>query len=272
MMRNRLISFLSAVLLFLFLFFAGCSTKSSMDYGVFLGINGDEIARLRGYKTVVIEPSEFQADQIQALHKAGTSVYGYINIGAIEEYGPYFDRFRALTLGVYENWEDERWVDVSSSLWQDFIVNNLGRQFADLGLDGFFLDNADVYYHYPTEEIYQGLIKILQGLKTYNIPLILNGGDTFVSRCLEEGIAMSLIDGINQETVFTSIDFDHGTYGKQSEEETAYFQDYLSKVRSAGLSVFLLEYRADKTLSKTIDAYCKENGFRWYNAPDLELR
>jgi len=270
MIRNRLISFLSAVLLFLF--FAACSEKSSLDYGVFLGINGDEIARLRGYKTVVIEPSEFQADQIRALQESGTSVYGYINIGAIEEYRPYFDRFRALTLGVYENWEDERWVDVSSSLWQDFIVNNLGRQFADLGMDGFFLDNADVYYHYPTEEIYQGLIKILQGLKTYNIPLILNGGDTFVSRCLEEGIAMSLIDGINQETVFTSIDFDHGAYGKQSEEETAYFQDYLSKVRSAGLSVFLLEYHADKSLYKTIDAYCKENGFRWYNAPDLELR
>ncbi len=243
-----------------------------MDYGVFLGINGDEIARLRGYKTVVIEPSEFQADQIQALHKAGTSVYGYLNIGAIEEYRPYFNQYREITLSVYENWEDEQWVDVSSLLWQDFIIKNLGKKYAELGLDGFFLDNVDVYYHYPTEEIYQGLINILQGLKTYNIPLILNRGDTFVLRCLDEGIAMSLFDGINQETVFTSIDFDHGRYGKHFEEETSYFQDYLSKVRSAGLSVFLLEYRADKTLSKTIDAYCKENGCRWYNAPDLELR
>ncbi|MGI6258949.1 MAG: endo alpha-1,4 polygalactosaminidase [Anaerolineaceae bacterium] len=271
-MRNRLNSFLSAVMLFLFLFFTGCSTKGSMDYGVFLGINGDEMDKLRGFKTVVIEPSEFQSDQIQALQEAGTSVYGYINIGAVEKYRPYFNQYREIMLSVYENWEDERWVDVSSPLWQDFIVNNLGRQYAKLGLDGFFLDNADVYYHYPNDEIYQGLIKILQGLKTYNIPLILNGGDIFVSRCLEEGIAMSLIDGINQETVFTSIDYDHGRYGKRSEEETAYFQDYLSKVRSAGLSVFLLEYRADKSIYKTIDAYCKENGFRWYNAPDLELR
>lgn len=39
-----------------------------------------------------------------------------------------------------------------------------------------------------------------------------------------------------------------------------------------GLSVYLLEYRADRALSKQIDAYCSENGFLWYNADGTELR
>ena len=83
---------------------------------------------------------------------------------------------------------------------------------------------------------------------------------------------MSLFDGTNQETVFTKIDFTNQTYGQQAEEETEYFQEYLSKAKEHGLSVYLLEYRADRTLSKRIDAYCSENGFLWYNADGIELR
>ena len=44
------------------------------------------------------------------------------------------------------------------------------------------------------------------------------------------------------------------------------------KAKEYGLSVYLLEYRADRTLSKRIDAYCSENGFLWYNADGIELR
>ena len=46
---------------------------------------------------------------------------------------------------------------------------------------------------------------------------------------------------------------------------------YLQTVKAAGLRVFLLEYGADKELARKIDAYCIENGFRWYNAQTLNL-
>lgn len=271
-MRHKVLRVLVLVLLLLSALLTGCAKHAPLDYGVFLGINGEEIDKLKGFSLVVIEPTEFQADQIETLHDAGTKVYGYLNIGAIEEYRPYFERFGNLTLDVYENWEDERWVDVSSPEWQDFIVNELGKQALELGLDGFFLDNADVYYHYQSEEVFQGLVAILKGLKTFRLPLILNGGDFFVSRCLEEGIAARLFDGVNQETVFTSIDFEHHTYGKQEPTETDYFKEYLAKVKAANLSVFLLEYAASPAVLKQIEAYCRQNGFLWYNAKGLELR
>jgi hypothetical protein len=250
----------------------GCAPKPLQDYGVFLGINADQANRLDDYRIVVIEPSEFTEEQIKQLQADGKTVYGYLNIGAIESYRPYYARFQDLALDVYENWPDENWIDVSSPGWQGFIIDELGKQAAEMGLDGFFLDNADVYYHYPSREVFEGLVAILKGLKTYDITLIINGGDTFVSECIDAGIALSLFDGINQETVFTSIDFENKTYGKQTEEEKAYFQAYLAKAKSSGLAVFLLEYRADRELAKEIDTYCKENGFFWYNAESIDLQ
>ena len=83
---------------------------------------------------------------------------------------------------------------------------------------------------------------------------------------------MVLIDGINQESVFTTINFENGTYGIQREIETAYFQKYLTDVKAYGLSVYLLEYHASEELSKKIDEYTNKNGFLWYNATGLELR
>lgn len=247
-------------------------TQPPREYGVFLGINEDGMKKLDPYKLVVIEPSEFSEAKIKALHAAGKTVFGYLNIGSVEEYRPYFHRFQEYTIGTYEDWPDERWVDVSASEWQSFIVDELGKQYAAMGFDGLFLDNTDVYYYRQSDDIFEGLCTMLRGLKQYGIKLIINGGDLFVSRCIEEETARSLFDGINQETVFTSIDFDNQSYGIQPEEETAYFKEYLSQIKDCGLSVYLLEYGASQELSKIIDGYCSENGFLWYNAEGLELR
>lgn len=241
------------------------------EYGVFLGINEDESGKLEQYKLVVIEPSEFSVQRIQQLQADGKKVYGYLNIGSLEEYRPYYDRFKHLSLGVYKDWPDERWIDVSASEWQSFLIDELSKQYADMGLDGFFLDNADIYYISETEDIYRGLCTILTGLKKYNIPLIINGGDAFVSKSIEEGTARTLFDGVNQETVFTKINFDNHTYGAQDEEETEYFKDYLAEVKDSGLTVYLLEYGASQALAQKIDDYCNVNGFIWYNAKSLEL-
>ena len=251
--------------------------QPSKQYGVFLGLNGDEADKMKDYTIVAIEPSEFSKEQITALHAAGKFVYGYINVGALETYRDYYDTYKHLSLGVYENWEDERWINVASPEWHTFI-DGLARDYVALGLDGFFVDNADVYYHYKTDDIFAGLctitqgLKILKSLKNEGVKVLINGGDDFVSRCIEESKALQCFDGVNQETVFTSIDFGNNTYGEQEPSETTYFQNYLATVKAAGLSVFLLEYAAKPTLAQKIESYCNQNGFLWYNARDKELR
>lgn len=91
-------------------------------------------------------------------------MYGYLNIGAVEEYRPCYDQSEDLFLGVCEDWPDERWIDAASPRWQRFVVDGLGRQYALMGLDGLSLDNADVYDCRPAEEVFRGLCAMLKGL------------------------------------------------------------------------------------------------------------
>lgn len=241
------------------------------SYGVFLGLDPEDMARLSGYGLVVIDAEYYTAEQIAQLHAAGQTVYTYLNIGSVENFRDYYEVYEPLTLGVYEDWPDERWVDVSQPEWQRFVVDTLAASLAEKGVDGFFIDNADVYYVYPREEIYAGLVETLSGLKAYGLPLVINGGDTFVSALMEDG-QIGLVDGVNQESVFTSIDFDQGTFGTQDAENHAYYLEYLSLCRDAGLNVYLLEYATDPAAVETqIAAYCGENGFLYYISDDLEL-
>ena len=231
----------------------------------------DQLLFLAKYKTVILSPGSFTKKDLQYLHRAGTKAYAYINVGALEEYDPEYLRFKKLTLAPYENWEDESWVDVSDKEWQNYITEKIAKEIAELGFDGFFLDNFDVYYLFPEEKIYRGLDAVLGGLQKYKIPIILNGGDSYVSRAIEENSTNLLFQGVNQEDVFTAYHFDTNTSSLQDSDTRRYYQDYLEKAKNAGLSVFILEYKADKELSKEVLSYCKEKHFQWYNAPDIFL-
>ena len=253
-------------------FFHPEPAANSKPYGVFIGLETADLKRLRPYRTVVIEPSTFSAEQIKALQAEGKSVYGYLNLGSLENYRPYYERFASLTLAPYENWPEERWVDVSSPVWQTFVVDELGTAYASLGLDGFFLDNCDVYALYPREDIFNGLTTMLRGLNRYQKPCIINGGDVFVSACIKNGTARTLFDGVNQESVFTKIDFAKNRYAAQDAETRAYYLDYLTRAKKAGLQVYLIEYRPTAKLAAEIQDYCEKNGFTAYNANGKELR
>ena len=274
------------LVLLLFLFFHAFPRKRE-DYGVFLGISmssdtgeegltsddkeTDQLLFLAKYKTVILSPGSFTKKDLQYLHRAGTKSYAYINVGALEEYDPEYLRFKKLALAPYENWEDESWVDVSDTDWQNYITEKIAKEITELGFDGFFLDNFDVYYLFPEEKIYRGLDAVLSGLQKYNMPIILNGGDSYVSRAIEENATNLLFQGVNQEDVFTAYHFDTNTSSLQDSDTRRYYQDYLEKAKDAGLSVYILEYMANKELSKEVSSYCKEKHFQWYNAPDIFL-
>ena len=279
-MKKIVINTVLISICFLSIFFLiyrfGKVKQMKKDYGVFIG--ADNINKIKGYNVVVVEPASIDIGGVESLHKTNEKIYAYLNIGSLENYRPYFNEFKEKTLGIYENWEDEYWMDVSDVAWQKLIVDKLGRDIVDKGFDGFFIDNCDVYYYYPNEEIFNGLSSILQGLrslnmtKKYKIDIIINGGDTFVSKCIENKTATELFDGVNQECVFTDIDFENKTYKEKDESDREYFKEYLSNVKKYIPEVYLIEYGANSNLIKEIENYCNENGFYWYNAKDLELK
>lgn len=252
--------------------FAKADSKSNKYYGVFIGMTREAGIKLSNYKVLVLEPTEFNKDDVKKLHEKNKKIYAYLNIGSLENYRPYYDKFKDKVLGNYENWEDEYWMDVSDNEWQNLIVDELGENIANKGFDGFFIDNCDVYYQFPEEKIFDGLCSILKELRKYNLDTVINGGDIFVSKCIDKKNAKQIFDGINQECVFTSIDFENKKYGIKSAKDREYFIQYFDKVKNEGLKVFLTEYGADVRTLQKIEKYCKENGFHWCNAKNLELK
>ncbi len=271
-----------AILLVLFIFVsaipveAKAATKKKSfkyEYGVFLSIGPDRISRLDDYKIVVIDAqNDFTKKDILKLKKQGHIVYSYINVGSIENFRDYFKDFKDITLDVYENWTDERWIDVSKKEWQDFILNKLSKTIISKAVDGFFVDNVDVYYQYNNEDIYNGLTKILKGLKKQG-KVIINGGDTYVSAYLKKNKNLKgILDGVNQESVFSKIlDYGNDEFGKNDKEDLKYFQKYLAKVKKNKKKVYVLEYTKDKKLKKKIKSYCKKKGYKYYISDSIEL-
>ena len=68
------------------------------------------------------------------------------------------------------------WVDVSNKDWQKFM-GKLSKKLLKKGVDGFFIDNCDVYDYAKTKKNFKGLAKILKNIKRLGKGVMINGGD-----------------------------------------------------------------------------------------------
>lgn len=247
------------------------STFEKNDYGVFLNADASSLEQLKKYDLIVIDAQYFNKSDIELLHQNGTKVYTYLNIGSIENFREYYTSYEKLTIGRYEHWDEEKWVDVADPDWQKFI-EQLSQELFEKGVDGFFIDNCDVYYYAPRESIFEGLTAILQNIMTFDKAVIINGGDTYVTEYRERyGAIDHIMTGVNQESVWSAIDFDKGTFYEQTKETRDYYCNYLEACQADGMDVYLLEYTTDKKLIQKIKKYCNEHDFHFYVSNSLEL-
>lgn len=247
------------------------STFEENDYGVFLNADASSLEQLKKYDLIVIDAQYFTKGDIELLHQNGTKVYTYLNIGSIENFREYYTTYEKLTIGRYEHWDEEKWVDVADPDWQKFM-EQLSQELFEKGVDGFFIDNCDVYYYAPRESIFEGLTAILQNIMTFDKAVIINGGDTYVTEYRERyGAIDHIMTGVNQESVWSAIDFDKGTFYEQTKETRDYYCNYLEACQADGMDVYLLEYTTDKKLIQKIKKYCNEHDFHFYVSNSLEL-
>ena len=250
---------------------ASAKTPVKKDYGVFLGLDATGLDKIAGYETVVIDAQYFTKNDIMYLKKQGCTVYSYLNVGSIEKFRGYYDKYSELTIGYYDNWENEKWMDVSEPEWQKFLAS-LERKLLKKGIDGFFVDNCDVYYKYPKKKIFKGLTKILKHLMTFGKPVIINGGDVYVMEYkAHHGKLSDIMTGVNQESVWSKIDFDTGEFSKQKTKDRKYFQKYVETCDREGITVYLLEYTKDRELKNKIKKYCQKRHFHYYISDSIEL-
>lgn len=253
----------------------GCSENSKEfknEYGVFLSLDNKNLDVFNDYRVIVIDATYFEKEDILKLKEKGHEVYTYLNIGSIETFREYYDDFKDITIGDYENWNEEKWIDVSNKEWQNFIIEDLALKYKEKGIDGFFVDNVDVYYNFPTEDIYEGIENILKELKMTDKVVIINGGDVFLKEYIKANNRLNnLITGVNQESVITSIDFGSNSFGVQDKETKLYYESYLEELKVLGMDIYLLEYTKDLQVSKRIENYCNSNGYIYYISDSIEL-
>lgn len=280
-LRRKKIKQMGAVaLLVILMFIMGCffmkddkvKTLEKNDYGVFLNADASSLERFKRYDLIVIDAQYFTKKDIESLHQNGTKVYTYLNIGSVENFREYYKTYEKFTIGKYEHWDEEKWVDVSVPAWQKFI-EQLSKKLFEKGVDGFFIDNCDVYYYAPRKSIFEGLTAILQNIMTLKKAVIINGGDTYVTEYRERyGAVDHIMTGVNQESVWSGIDFDKVTFNEQTRETREYYSKYLEACKADGMEVYLLEYTTDEKLIQKIKKYCKEKNFHFYISNSLELQ
>lgn len=177
-----LVLILSAALL------SACSAGPSDEaekYVVLIGEDSEITEKLSDIDLLVIDAEYFSQNDIAHLRENGIrEIYSYINIGSIESFRSYDTDFEKYTLGAYENWPEEKWIDVSAPEWQACTASRVDAM-VQKGVDGFFVDNTDVYYNYPQESIYDGILTILDYMDHTGRKIILNGGDCFVKNILQ---------------------------------------------------------------------------------------
>ena len=251
---------------------------AQIAYGIFLNAGPDDADSISEYDTVVIDAQYFEAADIAALKAGGVeNVYSYLNVGSLEQFRDYYFLYEKLTLDKYENWEDERWVDVTAPEWGEFMDEKSDEMLAK-GVDGFFIDNCDVYYKYHEENVLESLTDILKGIKAKSCEVIINGGDAFVSECLDNGVTVGeCFDGVNQESVYTAVSRrrrglkSEVSFGVATGDDREYFTAYLEKVAAAGGDIYVLEYADSDRVVREAKDYAMEYGWTIYVSDSLNL-
>lgn len=252
---------------------SACSDDSSdgaEKYVVLIGEDSDITDKLSDIDLLVIDAEYFSQNDIARLRENGIrEIFSYINIGSIESFRSYDTDFEKYTLGAYENWPEEKWIDVSAPEWQACTASRVDS-LVQKGVDGFFVDNTDVYYNYPQECIYDGILTILDYMDHTGGKILINGGDSFVKKYLttEKNV---LIDGVNQENVFTAYDFSKDVYTKSDQSTREYYTEYLDLAMSHGCTAYTLEYATDPAIRRQAAAYAGKHGYICYISDNIGL-
>jgi hypothetical protein len=256
-----------------FLYCLSSSTLVNTSYGVFIGSSPETINEFIDFDEIVIDAFYYDNDQIDTLHKENVKVYSYLNIGSIEDFRPYYDYFKDMTLDDYENWPEEKWLDLANEKCRNYIIDVLAKNLYDKGIDGFFLDNLDNYYLYNNYEVYTGLLDIITRLnKQYNLPLIANGGYEFFNDSLNKNMNVSnLVYGVNHESIFSKIDFVNNDLIENDKEDCDFLLNHIDRLNKNGVNIYVIEYTSNKKLRKKLSRYYIKKGYSYYVSDSIEL-
>ena len=160
-------------------------------------LRGNIAQRYAGYDLVVVDGQEVTKSQVATLHADGALVLGYISVGTIEPYRPWYGRAKPYRLDYWKQW-GEWYANVDASGFRKLILG-VAASFERKGLDGLFLDNTDMIETHPKQAT--GMRQLIAALATL---VHGRGGYLFAQNGADvDGPILRYLDGWNREDVGT---------------------------------------------------------------------
>lgn len=253
------------------------NTQKQGAYAAFLGRSENNDKDFDLYSNISIELDEFSEAKINSI-KQKSNIFAYLNVGSLENYRDYYNTFKSATFMDYDNWPDERWIDVTNTNWQNYIINTLAKSFKEKGAYGVYMDNVDVYTIFKEEKMNYSsaaiaLKNIIKGVNDLGLKVMINGGSEFLDDMFDKNDDIfNSIYAYHQEEVFSLIlDYDKNIFGKQNDEDKAFYQGIAGKMKAKGKEIFFLEYTKDESLKQAIKTYCDSKKYNYYIAENIDL-
>jgi hypothetical protein len=213
----------------------------SFAFGLGSGnLDGDVSARFAPFDLVVVDGQEARRSQVQALRGAGKLVLGYLSVGTIEPFRPWYRRARPYRLRDRFEEFNEFFAATSRRGYRRLIARRVAPALLRRGFDGLFLDNTDmIETHRRQTRGMRILIRTLARLVHRRGGLLFsqNGQDSI-------GPVLRFYDGWNREDVTWTYDFDRRRYVRVSQRDHAGALAALRRIGAAGLLVTATDYTA----------------------------
>jgi uncharacterized protein (TIGR01370 family) len=199
-------------------------------------------ARLGEFDLVVVDGQEAKPAELDALRSRGVTTLGYLSVGTIEQWRPWYRKLKRFRLNAWQDWRDEWFADVSERKLRRFWTQRVAPKTLRKGFDGLFLDNVDMVDTRNHRNQRRGMRKLVRKLSRLSHDrdalLFAQNGHGILDRL---GL-VSLLDGWNREDATWTFDFDRRRYVRQRKTEIARAQDELADFASRGLIVTATDY------------------------------
>ena len=227
---------------------------------------------------LVIQPEDYKREQILALRAAGYTLLGYLSVGSISDQRKYYSKLKLYRLSKLEDWPHEWYIDLRKGFVRDFLVNR-AKELSNLGFEGWWLDNLDVYEYHKSKDMYNSIIILLKRIRAINSSkyIMINGGSQFLDKLMDNDSthkSITYINGVTQEEVYSLIkDYSgKGKFGQQKKDMHSWYKSYIKRLLRHNLQAFLLEYTKSSNLKTRIKNFCnKYKVTGYYISEDVDL-
>ncbi len=212
---------------------------------------------------LVIDPDAYSASDVARLQRGNRLVFAYLSLGEAEAYRSYFadPTLKPLLGAENPNWPGNFPVALHAPTWRT-LVTRYAQQILAKGFDGLVTDVVDAWENAPnretarrqTADLVIAVAQTMRATRSDRYLLVLNSTGLFA----EPGIDAE-VDGVIQEGLFYSWQPGGMPAAQQRTKLAA-----LTRLRTAGKFVALLEYTRRDRQVREIRQHARRHGFIGY--------